>query len=146
MTWVLLDLRTDVKALRDEPTMSPVEVPVASEAAPPPAVSDSDACTGVVAAEHQRAKLAERGAAVFACGAHLPPAVPPPSLNLTLRISADGQVDRVSLDGSVTDATTRACVGQEVIRWRFPALNTGSCATLSLPFVFGATERSANGN
>ncbi|MEM9191762.1 MAG: AgmX/PglI C-terminal domain-containing protein [Myxococcota bacterium] len=62
------------------------------------------------------------------------------SINLRLRIGADGSVTGTQAGGSLRDPAVFACVRQLASQWRFPAPQGGNCAVISAPFSFSPRE------
>ncbi len=58
------------------------------------------------------------------------------SLNLRLRIGANGAVDGTQVGGSLGDRDVFSCVRAVADRIRFPQVRGGSCAVLAVPFSF----------
>ena len=58
------------------------------------------------------------------------------SLNLRLRIGANGAVDGTQVGGSLGDREVFSCVRAVADRIRFPQVRGGSCAVLAVPFSF----------
>lgn len=58
------------------------------------------------------------------------------SLNLRLRVSANGAVDATQVTGSLGDRDVFSCVRAVADRIRFSPVRDGSCAVLAVPFSF----------
>lgn len=134
--WAYLDLRAQVRELGARVTHS---VPAAAprETAPP----TDGVCRGHLPREAVHDVLGRRGRGVFEC--HLASGTPAMALvRLTLRVSAEGEIDQVDVDGTSNRALLD-CIRSEVETWQFPSPDGSSCAIVEAPFMLGSG--SANG-
>lgn len=58
------------------------------------------------------------------------------SMNMQLRIGSTGNVESVSIGGTLRDNEVYSCVRRLAESWKFPAPKKGRCAVIAAPFDF----------